>query len=123
MRPDAMQLTVVLGSTSFGVGDPEPDPDGELSPGQPITVQINGRFGDLDPLSTEDAQALLPKLAYLFEGLVKEHQARQQAQLQRLALLQQAAAQAEVPRTGIVKTGDQEKTLAQATDQEAPDVS
>jgi hypothetical protein len=93
MRPDAMQLEVTLGCAIYGSHDPTPLDDGTEVPGEPKTIKISGRFGDLDPLSLEDAAIVLPKLAYLFEGLVKEHNARKQAEMQRLMMQQQAAAQ------------------------------
>jgi len=96
-----MQLNVVLSCPTFGTTE-ETVPNSDTIE-VPITVQINGRFGEVDPLTVEDAQLVLPKLAYVFEALVKEHHARKAAQLQRLALMQQAQAQAEAGR-GIVKT-------------------
>ena len=94
MRPDAMTLEVTLGCAVYGTTDPITLEDGTEVPGEPRVVKISGRFGELDPLSTEDAAVVLPKLAYIFEGLVKEHNGRKEAQLQRLRLQQQAAAQA-----------------------------
>lgn len=139
MRPDAMQLEVSLGCALYGTHDPITLEDGTEVPGEPKVVKINGRFGDLDPLSIEDATVVLPKLAYLFEGLVKEHNARKEAQLQRLALQQQAAAQQaarEQAAQSIVKESDENPpcecdnelhdhavTTAEATDQEATDAS
>jgi hypothetical protein len=93
MRPDAMTLEVTLGCAVYGTNDPITLEDGTEVPGEPRVVKISGRFGEVDPLSTEDAAVVLPKLAYLFEGLVKEHNARKQAEMQRLMMQQQAAAQ------------------------------
>lgn len=139
MRPDAMSLEVVLSCPTFGSTE-QPNPDGTTT-SIPRTVRINGKFGDLDPLTTEDAAVVLPKLAYIFEALVKEHNARKEAQLQRLAMQQQAAAQqarqAELQREASilkeqpgeildveateVEATDQASTEATATDQEATD--
>lgn len=99
-----MTLEVTLGCAVYGTNDPITLEDGTEVPGEPRVVKINGKFGDLDPLTIEDAAVVLPKLAYIFEGLVKEHNARKEAQLQRLRLQQQAAAQqAQLREAAIVK--------------------
>lgn len=96
MRPDAMRLDIVLSSASFGTTEQTQvgEEDREFTVDVPVTVQIQGQFGEVDPLTVEDARALLPKLAYIFEGLVKEHHAVKQAQAQRAALIRQATEQA-----------------------------
>ncbi len=103
MRPDAMKLNVVLTSPAWS---------GENDAPEPRTVQISGNFGDVDPLTEVEAQALLPKLAYIFEALVKEFHAAKGAHLQRLALMQQAQAQ---------QAAQQQAEAAAVTNQEAPD--
>jgi len=119
MRPDAMVLEVSLGCSTFGFADPIELEGGHSVPGEPNVVRISGRFGEIDPLSIEDATIVLPKLAYLFEALVKEHNARKESELQRLAFMQQAAAhQAEQVEAAAQ---DQAATEDLATDQEVTD--
>ena len=93
MRPDVMTLDVSLGCAIYGTQDPITLEDGTEVPGEPNVVRISGKFGEVDPLSIEDAAVVLPKLAFIFEALVKEHNARKAAEAQRAAFMAQAAAQ------------------------------
>lgn len=93
IRPDFMQLEIALRCSLYGSQEPIPNPDGSESPGEPNVIRISGTFGEVDPLSIEDAAVVLPKLAFIFEALVKEHNARKQAEAQRAAMVEQAMAQ------------------------------
>jgi len=112
MRPDAMTLEVELGCVNYGSQPPITLEDGTEVPGEPNIVKISGVFGEVDPLTIEDAAVVLPKLAFIFEALVKEHNARKQAEAQRAAMVEQAMAQ---------HAAQQQAEAAAATDQEVTD--
>ena len=109
IRPDAMTLEVSLGCAVYGTTDPITLEDGTEVPGEPRVVKISGRFGELDPLSTEDAAVVL-------------------AQLQRLRLQQQAAAQAaarkQAEEAAAAESEEDEESIAHggdSRDEEASD--
>jgi hypothetical protein len=114
MRPDAMTLEVTLGCATYGSQPPITLEDGTEVPGEPNIVKISGVFGEVDPLSIEDAAVVLPKLAFIFEALVKEHNARKQAEAQRAAMVEQAMAQHAAQQQA-------EAAAAAPTDQEVTD--
>jgi hypothetical protein len=104
-----MTLDITLGCETFGVADPITLEDGTEVPGEPNVVKISGKFGEVDPLTIEDAAVVLPKLAFIFEALVKEHNARKQAEAQRAAMIEQAIAQQAAQQQAAAPT-DQEVT-------------
>ena len=114
MRPDALKLEVSLGCSLYGASDPITLEDGTEVPGEPNVVKISGVFGEVDPLTIEDAAVVLPKLAFIFEALVKEHNARKQAEAQRAAMVEQAMAQHAAQQQA-------EAAAAAPTDQEVTD--